>query len=161
MPQALLCAGLDTNMLGLGSLHCHTALPKHLSSKTKPMEKMSLQITANPEDTEKFSLQCEESPESVFSLLLNLLFLSCWEHHRHNPMEPALQEAGKHGAAACPDIPQRHTVTLQRAITVEKGLIPPKEGIACFLKQHMAILNDVPSNLVNLKGFHYIGPLQL
>lgn len=70
-------------------------------------------------------------------------------------MEPALQEPGKHGTAAYPDIPKRHTVTLQRAITVERGLIPPKEGIACFLKQHRAILNDVPSNLVNLKGFHY------
>lgn len=54
MPQALLCAGLDTNTLGSGSLHCHTALPKHLSPKTKPMEKMSLQTTANPEDTENF-----------------------------------------------------------------------------------------------------------
>lgn len=54
MPQALLSADLATNVLGLGSLHCHTALPKHLSPKTKPMEKMSLQITANPEDTESF-----------------------------------------------------------------------------------------------------------
>lgn len=42
------------------------------------------------------------------------------------PVEPASEEVGKGGMSAGPDIPNRHAIVLQRAVTAERGLVPPE-----------------------------------
>lgn len=46
----------------------------------------------------------------MFSFLEDVFFLFYWKF-RHDPMERALQELGKHPTTARQDIPKRHAVT--------------------------------------------------
>lgn len=57
-------------------------------------------------------------------------------------MEPASEEAGKGRMSVGPDISNGRAIVLQGAVTAERGLVPPRDGTARFLKPLLDVLND-------------------